>query len=133
MNENDFTAADFLADGYFREWILSPNKENHLYWENWINAHPGRQAELDLARQLLAEIHIPQHTLSQNKVDKIWAAIEAGVEAAEESPAARDAAPLYHTKAPGPACPALASSVLLGLSLACLGLAILLNKKSNPC
>jgi hypothetical protein len=131
MNENDFTAADFLADGYFREWILSPNEENRLYWKNWINARPDRQPALDLSRRLMAEIHTPPHTLSQHKVDKIWAAIEAGVAAAEECPAARDTAAQNQMQAPAPACLTLAGTVLLGLSLACLGLVIFLNKKRN--
>jgi transmembrane sensor len=133
MNENDFTAADFLADGYFREWILSPNKENRLYWENWAEAHPGLQAELDLARQLMVEIQITQHTLSQNKADKIWAAIEAEVAAAEAGPVSGEEAAQNQPKAPDPACLALAGSVLLGLSLACLGLAIFLNKSRHLC
>ena len=131
MNDNDFTAADFLADGYFRDWILSPNQENRLYWENWINAHPGHEAELDLARQLLAEIQIPPHTLSRNKVDAIWVAIEAEVAATEESPVFRDAAAPNQTQGPDPACLSRTGNIVLGLSLACLGLVILLTKSRN--
>jgi hypothetical protein len=131
MNENDFTTADFLADGYFREWILSPNQENRLFWEHWINAHPGRQPELDLARQLMADIHIPSHTLSPNKVDKIWAAIEAEMATADDIPVSGDAAGHDQPQAPGPACITLPGTVLLGLSMACLGLVILLSKREN--
>ncbi|MGV3503613.1 MAG: hypothetical protein ACO1O1_07885 [Adhaeribacter sp.] len=77
MIEKDETAAGFLSDPGFREWALYPNQANSLYWENYLKAHPGEQEEMAWARQVVAAMQQPGHILPEEKVNRLWAGIEA--------------------------------------------------------
>ena len=85
MDYKDFTAADFLADGYFREWVLSPNEANSQCWVQWMAAHPQQQDEIDLARNLLGALQQSLQVLPPGKASRIRAAIEAAIEAPAEN------------------------------------------------
>jgi hypothetical protein len=116
MNYIDFTVTGFLSDASFREWVLSPDTANRLYWEDWCRKHPSQQEEIALARQL---VEMQPDFLPEDRVDSLWAAIEAEMGAAP-------AAPL---KPPGPAADkggkaggSLMSAVFWGLLVAGLAL-----------
>jgi hypothetical protein len=88
MNDKGFTVTDFLSDGCFRDWVLSPNEENSVSWENWIKRHPHQQGEMEWARRILTGMHQSLQVLPLSKAACLWAAIEAGIETAEDQPPA---------------------------------------------
>lgn len=113
MNYIDFTVTRFLSDASFREWVLSPDTANKLYWEDWCRRHPGQQEEVSLARQLIAQ----EQYLPGDRVESLWAAIEAEVDAAPLTPPAE--------KGSRHGCGTLLAAVFLGLLVA--GLALYRN------
>jgi hypothetical protein len=129
MSYTDFTAADFLSDGYFREWILSPNEENSCFWENWMQTHPHQQGEIELACQLMAGLQQSLPVLPPTKAASIWAAVEAEM-AAEARPAV--AAGPSAARSPSPAGIRRLAAVFLGLLVACLGF-VLYQKNKHLC
>lgn len=80
MREKDETAAGFLSDPFFREWVLQPDAENSFYWDTFLKGHPQEQEAMEWARQVIAAMRHPAHTLAEEKVNSLWAAIEAGLE-----------------------------------------------------
>jgi hypothetical protein len=113
MNYIDFTVTGFLSDASFREWVLSPNAANKLYWEDWCRKHPGQQEEIALARQLVAHEQMRLAFLPQARVDSLWAAIEAEVGAGPSAPLT-PAGPAGKI-AGSTACGSLMAAVFLGL------------------
>lgn len=122
MIEKELTAADFLSDPYFREWVLWPDAENSLFWEHWFKTHPRQQEEMEWARQLLAAMQQSPHSLPEAKVNKLWAAIEAGI---DETPSLPPANP----PTPGPGQRSRWIACLLALLAAGLGWLLITNAR----
>ncbi|MGV3642068.1 MAG: hypothetical protein ACO1NZ_16205 [Adhaeribacter sp.] len=80
MIEKDDKAAGFLSDPHFREWVLRPDAQNSLFWDNYLTAHPGEREAMAWARHVIAALQQPVHTLAEEKADRLWAAIEAGMD-----------------------------------------------------
>ena len=114
MDYIDFTVTRFLSDASFREWVLSPDTASKRYWEDWCRRHPGQQEEVNLARQLIAQ----EQYLPGARVEGLWAAIEAEVDATPHTPPAE--------KKGRHACGSLLAAVFLGLLVA--GLALCRNR-----
>lgn len=53
MNYQHYTVTDFVADPFFRSWVLEQDPEAAVFWENWMNENAGRLEELDEARAWL--------------------------------------------------------------------------------
>lgn len=123
MTEKDITAAEFLSDPYFREWVLWPDAENSPFWEHWLKLHPHREEEMQWARQLILSMQQAPHTLPEERVNKLWSAIEAGM----------DGTPAQAGLALRPGEPSARwSACLLGLLAAGLGWLMVTNVRT-PC
>lgn len=46
----------FLEDEYFVQWVLHPDENSNLYWENWIRSHPEQTEVITMARQVVLSI-----------------------------------------------------------------------------
>lgn len=68
----DFSVADFLADDFFTEWVLRPNKENQAFWEAWQQHYPEKQAVIAEARELLLSLEYQQHIMPAESYNRIW-------------------------------------------------------------
>jgi len=71
----DFTAADFLADDFFMEWVLRPDAENQGFWEAWQQHYPEKQAVIAEARTMLLSLEYERHNMPQESYDRIWLAL----------------------------------------------------------
>jgi len=71
----DFTAADFLADDFFMEWVLRPDGENQAFWESWQQHYPEKQAVIAEARAMLLSLEYERHHMPQESYDRIWLAL----------------------------------------------------------
>lgn len=80
MNYSDFTARELLNDEYFQNWVLKPDAESNLFWENWLAQHPHQQAEVDKARQLLQSLALKPSRLPEARVAQIWDHLQAHIE-----------------------------------------------------
>ncbi|MCE7060286.1 FecR family protein [Dyadobacter sp. CY343] len=68
---SDFSIDDFVWDDYFRQWILSPDKNNTIFWNNWINAHPDMVEKVERARAILLSMQIEEPEISDEEINKI--------------------------------------------------------------
>ncbi|WP_353718106.1 FecR domain-containing protein [Dyadobacter sp. 676] len=53
MNYRDYTANDFVADPFFRSWVLDDAPDAMDFWQSWLKEHPDRREEVDEARAFL--------------------------------------------------------------------------------
>ncbi|GAB3992596.1 FecR family protein [Spirosoma daeguense] len=51
-----FTAAQFVCDDMFLQHQLTPTAQSVQFWNQWLNQHPHRQAEWELAVKLLKAV-----------------------------------------------------------------------------
>lgn len=68
----DFSAADFLADEFFMEWVLRPDAENQAFWEAWQQHYPEKQQIIAEARAMLLSLEYERHNMPAESYDRIW-------------------------------------------------------------
>ncbi|WP_020531818.1 FecR family protein [Flexithrix dorotheae] len=57
MNYLEYQTEDFLSDEFFIKWVNEPNEETNHFWEKWLQNHPEKSREINLARQITKNIH----------------------------------------------------------------------------
>ena len=58
MNYQNYSYKDFMLDEQFQQWVLAPESDAGIFWEHWLQRHPGKQAEISKARAALLELHL---------------------------------------------------------------------------
>jgi len=72
MHYEEFTFIDFLKDEFFRSWVLKPDYENNLFWQNWIAKHPDKINDIDKARSFILGIRYQeQQPMPEEDFDQI--------------------------------------------------------------
>ncbi|QKZ11212.1 FecR family protein [Spirosoma sp. KUDC1026] len=64
-----FEVNDFLEDEAFRQWVFHPQPADVHFWQTWLDNHPGKQATVAQARQLLLNIRGEQLPLTDAHID----------------------------------------------------------------
>ncbi|MFC5410767.1 FecR family protein [Larkinella bovis] len=80
MDYSQFTADDFIKDELFQDWILQPNRQNKLFWENWLANNPDRKPEVEKARNILLSIEFTPRALPEARVKALWDRIQSQTE-----------------------------------------------------
>ncbi len=79
MNYLLFEPEDFALDEFFCRWVLEPTPESETFWRDWLNDNPGKNKDIEIARQLvLLATCDDEVSPSQYTIDKIWEGIENG-------------------------------------------------------
>lgn len=68
----DFTAADFVADDFFMEWVFHPDAENQAFWQAWQEHYPEKQQIIAEARAMLLSLEFERHNMPVESYDRIW-------------------------------------------------------------
>lgn len=76
MDNSQYTVEDFLLDERFRKWIFDPDREDNIYWENWLQKNPKKYAELVEARKILLNLSMKEGKLSEREKTDLWKEIE---------------------------------------------------------
>lgn len=63
-----YTAEDFIKDPRFVRWVFENTREDQDFWQQWLQQHPHKQAEVDEARLLLRSIKIKETQVDHEKV-----------------------------------------------------------------
>jgi ferric-dicitrate binding protein FerR (iron transport regulator) len=72
MKYQEFTEFEFISDEFFIEWVRSSNRENELFWKRWLQNHPEKKKEVELARQFLLQIGYASNVnLARNDFDRM--------------------------------------------------------------
>ncbi|WP_048644247.1 FecR family protein [Cyclobacterium amurskyense] len=62
MTNRKETSLVLLTNPEFVQWVLHPNKELDMYWNNWMKVHPESIQEVKKAREMLQGLqHEPLH------------------------------------------------------------------------
>jgi ferric-dicitrate binding protein FerR (iron transport regulator) len=70
MNYQHYTATDFVADPYFKSWVLDGDPEAAAFWENWMNENAGRREVLGEARAWLYVLAGRELNLGSEELDE---------------------------------------------------------------
>ncbi|MEX2336254.1 MAG: FecR domain-containing protein [Fulvivirga sp.] len=75
MDYNQYKVEDFVLDQRFRKWVMNPDKNDHLYWEEWLESHPHQVERVNEARALI--LRVPRVDYKFNTKDKndLWQSI----------------------------------------------------------
>jgi transmembrane sensor len=63
-----FDISDFVMDEDFIRWVNEKTKEDNIFWEEWLNQHPGKYMVVTEARRILESIGTEQRVI--NEVEK---------------------------------------------------------------
>ena len=85
MDYSQFSVEDFLLDDQFRKWIFNPEKDDNIYWENWLAQNPKKATELIEARNLLLNLSMKDYRLTVEETADLWDIIDAKSEMFDES------------------------------------------------
>ena len=69
MQYDQYLAEDFAADESFIAYYIKKDSEAVVFWEEWIDAHPEKNAEIAAAIQLLnlVSVKLPQSELAAER------------------------------------------------------------------
>ncbi|CAG5000008.1 hypothetical protein DYBT9275_02365 [Dyadobacter sp. CECT 9275] len=75
MHYRNFTIEDFLADDFFQEWVLRPDTESNVFWQNWIRENPDKKALIEQAVAIVYNNHFPEQWSAQER-SEMWKNIQ---------------------------------------------------------
>jgi transmembrane sensor len=58
MKYQDYSFKDFILDELFQQWVLDPDAQAGLFWEEWLLRHPEKQNEVAKAKAAILELHL---------------------------------------------------------------------------
>ncbi len=78
---NDFAINDFLCDADFQDWVIHPNPEKDLFWQQWLLRHPEKLSNVTTAKEILHNLDFkvtrPSSEKAQQSLEKTLALIDA--------------------------------------------------------
>ncbi|HSI75423.1 MAG TPA: FecR domain-containing protein [Lunatimonas sp.] len=75
MSKTEYTVEDFMLDPEFRKWVLAPDEETKAYWEVFLEKHPEKYADMELARKALVNLSREVNEVSESRIEDIWSKI----------------------------------------------------------
>jgi len=72
MGKLNYTAGDFVLDPDFRKWVLSPDKTNNIYWEEYLEKNPSKRKTLQEARLLVFSLARERFEVSDDSINCRW-------------------------------------------------------------
>ncbi len=60
---------DFVWDESFRQWVLSPTRENDTLWQQWLTDHPHKKASVLEARELVLAFQLAEPELTDEEIN----------------------------------------------------------------
>ncbi|MDQ6481698.1 FecR family protein [Dyadobacter sp. LHD-138] len=62
---------ELVWDLSFRQWVLSPTRENDLLWKTWLSENPECKNKVDHARQVVAALRVHEEDLPDEEIRKV--------------------------------------------------------------
>ena len=60
-----FDISDFVMDEDFIRWVNEKKEADNIFWENWLDRHPGKHMAVAEARRILESIGTEQRVISE--------------------------------------------------------------------
>ena len=78
----DFGIGEFISDPFFQDWVIHPDAESTIFWEEWTRQHPEKASMIEEARRFLETLgfaeDIPNETQVQTSFTTAMDAIRNG-------------------------------------------------------
>lgn len=86
MDISNWSTEDFVLDPAFRKWVLNPDAEAKLVWEEILSQNPGKLEDIKNAREILMQMSVGFHLLPPGDKDRLWRKVvdEIKVDSGEE-------------------------------------------------
>ena len=84
MEYTDFSAADFICDEYFQNWVIKASKETDAFWNNWLLQHPEKKEIVEEAKNVLLHIKFKEHLPTEEQVQNSLASALSPINRIEE-------------------------------------------------
>jgi len=81
---NEFDIEDFVWDTDFRQWVLSPNREINIFWEEWIKQNLDKTAMIEQAKAIVNTLKINNPVIGEEEINQRINQIIAKISDAEE-------------------------------------------------
>lgn len=94
MDYSQYSVEDFLLDDRFRKWIINPDKDDHVFWENWLARNPSRANDLIEAKNMLLHLSMKDHRLGADEADALWNNLEKEIDLIEDIPSETKVIPI---------------------------------------
>ena len=91
----DFSLGDFVWDKSFRNWVLSPTREDDEAWQNWLAANPDKHEIVERARQLVISVRPSNAALGNSEKRKAVERIVERLETRNLDEAGEEHSPWY--------------------------------------
>jgi hypothetical protein len=66
MDLSNYSVKDFVLNESFQKWILTADDDAHVFWEEWLFAHPEKD---DMVMEARAIIHIMRIGFEEDTLD----------------------------------------------------------------
>lgn len=71
----DYRVQDFLHHALFRKWVISPDHDSDVFWEEWLAANPDKKETVEQARLILLSVGFDEHEPTPEDQQEVWAKI----------------------------------------------------------
>jgi transmembrane sensor len=76
MCKSEYSIEDFVLDPEFKKWVLNPDAETKIYWEEYLKRNPSKNQDIILARKILLNLSRTTGYVDENRVRAAWSNIE---------------------------------------------------------
>ncbi|MBO9637594.1 MAG: FecR domain-containing protein [Siphonobacter aquaeclarae] len=76
MDYSRFTAEQLATDPFFVRWVRKEDDETRLFWNDWLERHPERREEAELARALVLTWRPKPVLPPPGAAETVWAGIQ---------------------------------------------------------
>ena len=72
MDLSNYTVKDFVLNESFQKWILEPDIEATIFWEDWMNAHPDKIELIREAASTIESLRTANEKDLTTEFDQVW-------------------------------------------------------------
>lgn len=97
MDYSKYSVEDFLLDDRFRKWIIDPEKDDNIFWEQWLAENPSRAKDLVEARKVLLNLSMKDYKIADEESNDLWDRIEKEIDLTDDIPSDTKIIPINST------------------------------------
>ena len=71
-----FGIEDFVVDGNFRAWVVSPSKDTNARWNKFISDYPEKKELIEQAALIVRSLQVDEDEVSKERIDIIWKRVQ---------------------------------------------------------
>ena len=71
-----YKVEDFVLDKNFKTWVLRPDRDSNLFWEQWVSQNQHKVSEVKQAREILLRMARLKYTPNAADEDEVWGKIQ---------------------------------------------------------